>query len=204
MGGTFLCFYRCGEEGMNAPCGRFEECLPIAEKSAVLAEFSTVLVENSASTVNFCLSEVRFSSKVSAKRTMDANLSTGMVTIKNNQYLCFVMVGGFRRHASIIMNSQEEFARLLTQTVLRPDGATAAPRLHHRKTSGDAISASLCHPACLSDFSFPVFLFSTKGNAASSGFPPLFRNHLCGSTSQFHNLTQDARIRTHRQDISRS
>ena len=141
----------------------------------------------------------------SVSKTNDERKSFGRHgAIKNNQYLCFVMVGSFRRHASIIMNSQEEFTRLLTQTALRPDGATATLGLHHRKTSGDMPSASLCQLACLTDFSFPLLLFAAKGNVASPGFPPLFRNYLCGSSSQLHNLTQDARIRTHRQDISRS
>ena len=37
---------------------------PIAEKSAVLVEFSAVLAENSASTVNFCSPKAHFSNKV--------------------------------------------------------------------------------------------------------------------------------------------
>ena len=41
---------------------------PIAQKSAVLVEFSAVLVENSKRRVNFCTPQGRFSVKVSARR----------------------------------------------------------------------------------------------------------------------------------------
>ena len=170
----------------------------------MLAEFSASTAEISASTVDFCPSKARFSCKVSAKRTMSANLSADMVQSKIISTFASSWSAAFVAMLLFIMNSQEEFTRLLTQTVLRPDGATAALGLHHRKTSGDMPSASLCQLACLTDFSFPLLLFAAKGNAASPGFPPLFRNYLCGSSSQLHNLTQDARIRTHRQDISRS
>ncbi len=170
----------------------------------MLAEFSTSTAENSASTADFRALGAAFPSNEPAEWVREAKLRAGTAAIKNNQYLCFAMADAFRSHAFTAMNSQEEFVCLLTQHAAPTGGSTAQPKQLHRKASGEWISAFLLRrqrPTC---FSSPDSLFSVREAASCQHMAFIFRNHSNGSVSRPHNSTNDARIRTHCQDFSRS